>query len=111
MLSDHGQSQGATFRQRYGQSLEELIRDLLADRDVSVRAETNLEETAGPANTFLSQVSQEQGATGHVVQRAFHGRSVDDEVRLERRPASARPGQPPGRAARRRRRRPRATWW
>ena len=24
VLSDHGQSQGATFRQRYGQSLEEL---------------------------------------------------------------------------------------
>ena len=62
VLSDHGQSQGATFRQRYGQSLEELIRELLADRDVAVRAETNLEETAGPANTFLSQVSQEQGA-------------------------------------------------
>jgi len=84
VVSDHGQSQGATFRQRYGQSLEELIRDLLADRDVSVRAETNLEETAGPANTFLSQVSQEQGATGHVVQRALHSRSVDDEVHLER---------------------------
>ena len=84
VLSDHGQSQGATFRQRYGQSLEELIRDLLADRDVSVRAETSLEETAGPANTFLSQVSQEQGATGHVVQRALHSRSVDDEVHLER---------------------------
>ena len=99
VLSDHGQSQGATFRQRYGQSLEELIRDLLADRDVSVRAETNLEETAGPANTFLSQVSQEQGATGHVVQRAFHGRSVDDEVRLERSSGerssgAARPGGP-----------------
>jgi hypothetical protein len=84
VVSDHGQSQGATFRQRYGQSLEELIRDLLADGDVSVRAETNLEETAGPANTFLSQVSQEQGATGRVVQRALHTRSVDDEVHLER---------------------------
>ena len=84
VLSDHGQSQGATFRQRYGQSLEELIRELLADRDVSVRAETNLEETAGPANTFLSQVSQEQGAPGHVVHRALHSRSVGDEVHLER---------------------------
>ena len=64
VLSDHGQSQGATFRQRYGQSLEELIRDLMADRDVTVTAETGLEETAGPANTFLSQVSRSRGRPG-----------------------------------------------
>ncbi len=100
VLSDHGQSQGATFRQRYGQSLEELIRDLLADSDVAVRAETNLEETAGPANTFLSEVSHEPGATGHVVQRALRGRSADDEVHLQRSSgtrasATARRGGPP----------------
>jgi uncharacterized membrane protein YvlD (DUF360 family) len=83
ILSDHGQSQGATFRQRHGQSLEELIRTLMAGHDVTVRASTNLEETAGPANTFLSQVGQERGATGHAVHRALQRRSVEGEVHLE----------------------------
>jgi hypothetical protein len=83
ILSDHGQSQGATFRQRHGQSLEELIRTLMADRDVTVTAATSLEETAGPANTFLSQVGSEDSAAGHAVHRALHRRSVDDQVHLE----------------------------
>ena len=83
VLSDHGQSQGATFRQRHGQSLEELIRTLMADRDVTVTAATGLEETAGPANTFLSQVGSEDSAAGHAVHRALHRRSVDDQVHLE----------------------------
>jgi hypothetical protein len=32
VLSDHGQSQGATFRQRYGETLEEVVERLSADR-------------------------------------------------------------------------------
>lgn len=32
ILSDHGQSQGATFKQRYGLSLEELVRDLISSK-------------------------------------------------------------------------------
>ena len=110
VLSDHGQSQGATFRQRYGQSLEELIRELLADRDVSVRAETSLEETAGPANTFLSQVSQEQGTPGHVVHRALHSRSVSGEVHLERSTGESASSPPPGRTGHRRRRPTETSW-
>jgi uncharacterized membrane protein YvlD (DUF360 family) len=31
ILSDHGQSQGATFRQRYGQTLQQLVTSLLDD--------------------------------------------------------------------------------
>ncbi len=30
VLSDHGQSQGATFKQRYGQTLEELVQELVS---------------------------------------------------------------------------------
>ena len=62
VLSDHGQSQGATFRQRHGQSLEELIRELVAGGRATVTAATNLAETAGPANTLLSQVGEQGGA-------------------------------------------------
>ena len=32
ILSDHGQSLGATFKQRYGQSLGEVVRDLMSGR-------------------------------------------------------------------------------
>jgi uncharacterized membrane protein YvlD (DUF360 family) len=85
VLSDHGQSQGATFRQRHGQTLEELVRGLMeaGAGSTSVMAATGVEETAGPANTFLSQVGSQGGATGHAVRRALRHRSVDEEVHLE----------------------------
>ncbi|GIE89316.1 Type I phosphodiesterase / nucleotide pyrophosphatase [Actinoplanes regularis] len=35
VLSDHGQSQGATFRQRYGETLNEVVEQLTADPAVS----------------------------------------------------------------------------
>jgi uncharacterized membrane protein YvlD (DUF360 family) len=42
VLSDHGQSQGATFRQRYGLRLEDLIHDLTGDHEIVVAAGGNL---------------------------------------------------------------------
>ena len=97
VLSDHGQSQGATFRQRHGQSLEELIRELVGGRADTVTAATNLEETAGPANTLLSQMGEQGGATGKAVRRVTRGRSVDNEVHLEGGKASSdrQPVKPP----------------
>lgn len=92
VLSDHGQSQGATFRQRHGQTLEELVRELLAGREGTVTAATGVEETAGPANTLLSSVGQEKGLTAKAVRRATRERSVGDEVRLETTGGAA--GQP-----------------
>jgi hypothetical protein len=82
VLSDHGQSQGATFKQRHGQTLEELIRQLIGS-GATVAAATNLAETAGPANTLLSEVVQQGGTTGKVVGRSLGGRQVGDEVHLE----------------------------
>ncbi|WP_185746072.1 phage holin family protein [Oryzihumus leptocrescens] len=108
VLSDHGQSQGATFRQRHGQTLEELVRSLMGAPGGSgaptVTASTGVEETAGPANTFLSQVGSQGGATGHAVRRVLRHRSVDDEVHLEGgshdgAAASAPAGAPEGGAA------------
>ena len=94
VLSDHGQSQGATFRQRHGQSLEELIRELVAGPQSTVTAATNVEETAGPANTLLSQVGDQGGVTGRAVRRATRGRSVGNEVHLEGGPPTAVGQQP-----------------
>jgi uncharacterized membrane protein YvlD (DUF360 family) len=42
VLSDHGQSQGATFRQRYGLTLEDLLAGELPGEDVVVAAGGNL---------------------------------------------------------------------
>jgi hypothetical protein len=45
VLSDHGQSQGATFRQRYGETLEELV-DRFSAPDVADAPTSNAEEEA-----------------------------------------------------------------
>ena len=103
VLSDHGQSQGATFRQRHGQSLEELVRDLLAGPEgtataATVTAATGVEETAGPANTLLSSVGQEKGLTGRAVRRATRERSLGGEVHLEAGPPAEVPAAGAGTA-------------
>jgi uncharacterized membrane protein YvlD (DUF360 family) len=84
VLSDHGQSQGATFLQRYGMPLEELVRGLMDAG--SVAASTGLDETVGPVNTFLTQVGQQGGATGKLTRRVFGGRTHDGEVNLDTSP-------------------------
>ena len=40
VLSDHGQSLGATFKQRYGKSLGEVVRDLMSGRATLIQAKT-----------------------------------------------------------------------
>jgi uncharacterized membrane protein YvlD (DUF360 family) len=89
VLSDHGQSQGATFRQRHGMTLEDLVTRLMDTG--SVAASTGLDETVGPVNTFLTQVRQQGGAAGKLTGRVFHTRTHDGQVDLE--PASAAEGE------------------
>ena len=55
VLSDHGQSQGATFLQRYGERLEDLVRRLMGGAD-DVLAATGKDEEWGPVNAFLSSM-------------------------------------------------------
>jgi hypothetical protein len=54
-----------------------------------------VEETAGPANTLLSQLGDQGGVTGKAVRRATRGRSVGNEVHLEAGPASTEGPPPP----------------
>jgi uncharacterized membrane protein YvlD (DUF360 family) len=81
VLSDHGQSQGATFRQRFGMPLEDLVRQLMGGGTVA--ASTGLDETVGPVNTFLTQVGQQGGTAGKITRRALRGRTRDGEVDLQ----------------------------
>ena len=76
VLSDHGQSQGATFLQRYGMPLQELVQQLMDSG--SVAASTGLDETVGPVNTFLTQLGQQGGATGKLAARVVRAQADDD---------------------------------
>ncbi|WP_433059730.1 alkaline phosphatase family protein [Dactylosporangium sp. CS-033363] len=65
VLSDHGQSQGATFSQRYGVTLERLVADL-AGNGVEAAAHGPNDEEWGRANTLLAGVSHQTRSCGPV---------------------------------------------
>ena len=77
VLSDHGQSLGATFKQRYGESLADLIRRLMGGRAKVASMGTHAEGSAF-VNAFLSEVSGARGASGSVARRAFASRTTSD---------------------------------
>src|SRR4051794_7388531 len=57
LLSDHGQSQGATFKQRYGLGLEDLVKGLLKDTQQVVAAIGTGDTGAPSVNAFLTTAS------------------------------------------------------
>ncbi len=79
-LSDHGQTQGAPFRQRYGTTLEDLVRGALARGDVYAPAA--IDEAWGDVGAVLADARQEQSVGGRVLARATRSRSVDGTVAL-----------------------------
>lgn len=84
IVSDHGQSMGATFKQRYGLSLQEFVSQLVAG-EVTVLAGTQDEESWGHVNVLLSEIVRAPGVTANVT-RAALGRRVraDGEVEVRR---------------------------
>ena len=95
VLSDHGQSQGATFLQRYGKSLEDTVRDLMGGAD-GVAAATGNDEDWGPLNIFLSDLTRQSGFTASRDPRAsVSGRQEDGAVSL----GPTRSGEQGGRGA------------
>ena len=81
LLSDHGQTQGAPFEDRYGVSLEQLIRGLMEGKVTSLDASNDVEGW-GPVNTFLTEASRTPGTTGRVVSRALRSDTTDGVVRV-----------------------------
>jgi hypothetical protein len=77
VLSDHGQSLGATFKQRYGESLADLIRRLMGGRAPVSSLGTHAEGSAF-VNAFLSEVSSARGASASLTRRALAGRTTKD---------------------------------
>ncbi len=93
VLSDHGQTQGAPFRQRYGETLEELVRGALAQGDVYAPAA--IDEAWGDVGAVLADARQEPGVGGRVLARATRSRSVEGTVALgPNRDALAQRGEP-----------------
>jgi uncharacterized membrane protein YvlD (DUF360 family) len=74
VVSDHGQSQGATFRQRYGMPLEELVRDLMGGT-AQMQTATGTFEEWGPVNTFLSQLTEQESVSAGIARRVLRDRA------------------------------------
>ena len=79
VLSDHGQSFGATFLQRTGKSLEEVTRELADLRTFSPPEDG---ESWSRANSLLTEVSQLQSPVGRMSKRALKKKTLDGVVML-----------------------------
>jgi hypothetical protein len=79
VLSDHGQSPGAMFAQRYGKPLEALVQELAGER-VKVQGATAHVEHWGRISPLLSEASGINGMTRTITSARFrrHAGATDD---------------------------------
>jgi uncharacterized membrane protein YvlD (DUF360 family) len=80
VLSDHGQSQGRPFRQRYGVELKELVAGAIDGG--GVHAPAALDEGLSSLEGALTDARDEQGAGARMLARATRDRVVDGDVVL-----------------------------
>jgi uncharacterized membrane protein YvlD (DUF360 family) len=81
VLSDHGQSQGETFRDRYGETLEQVVRAACGVGSVAA-AESGEDDALAFLNTGLTEVARDETAGGRTVRIATRGRRSDGVVAL-----------------------------
>jgi hypothetical protein len=93
VLSDHGQSQGSTFLQRYGRTLTDVV-DELVDTTTGPVTATGRSEGWGPVNAFLTELSLRHSVAGSVTRRALRGNAARGEVELG--PAACEPAASSG---------------
>jgi hypothetical protein len=80
VLSDHGQSQGATFLDRYGISLEELVqRTTEAEPEETVASGSHPDEAYGFLGASITEAAAGDSAMSRTVRRASRGRTLEDE--------------------------------
>jgi uncharacterized membrane protein YvlD (DUF360 family) len=89
VLSDHGQSQGETFLDRYEMSLEELVRRA-CEADEARTEPTSTSEALGYLSASLTEASAADSAPSRVVGAATRRQRVDGVVHLGA--AGERPG-------------------
>jgi hypothetical protein len=82
VLADHGQSQGATFLQRYDLTLEELVRSACDAQDVQA-ASGGQDEAIAYLSAGLTEVARDDTIAARTVQRATRTRRADGVVALD----------------------------
>jgi uncharacterized membrane protein YvlD (DUF360 family) len=81
VLSDHGQSQGETFLDRYGHSLEDLVRESCDAARVFSAA--GGDEALSYLSAGLTEVARDDTMAGRAVRTATRGQLADGAVVLE----------------------------
>jgi hypothetical protein len=89
VLSDHGQSQGATFRQRFGQTLSALVEQLVPASQ-TVEEEPSAPESWGVVNSLLTDATRQPNALGGAMRRVARPRVVNGSVMLGKEGAARR---------------------
>ena len=87
VLSDHGQSQGRPFRQRYGVELGELVQGALSGGNVYAPAPSD--EGLTSVGGALTDARDEDTAAGRMLARATRDRVVDGDVVIGPKPEAA----------------------
>jgi uncharacterized membrane protein YvlD (DUF360 family) len=93
VLSDHGQTQGTTFRARYGASLDRLVRDACDIGPGQEEAREN--EALNQLNAALTEAADSPTTAGKLLRALLRHWSVDGEVRLGSRVPASSDSQPP----------------
>jgi hypothetical protein len=81
VLSDHGQSQGPTFADKFGVSLEQLVQELISD-DFNVVGGFGSDEGWAHFSLVLSDAIRHDSRTARLMRRALESRTDDREVRV-----------------------------
>jgi putative membrane protein len=79
-LSDHGQSGGQTFKQRYGLDLQQLVQDYAKTMRVQGIMSTN--ESWGHLNVLVNDAIQNDPRTGKALKQVTKGQTENGEVKL-----------------------------
>ncbi len=83
VLSDHGQSQGETFRDRYGQTLEDLVRSA-CEADSVIASEAGDDDALSYLSAGLTEVARDDTVAARTVRAATRDRLADGAVALDR---------------------------
>ncbi len=81
VLSDHGQTQGRPFRQRRGQTLEQLV-EASCSGDGAVSAPPAVAESWGELGGWLTELSTDDSVGGRMMARATRSFVSDDGVTI-----------------------------
>jgi len=82
VLSDHGQSQGETFRDRFGESLEQVVSSA-CEPDSTIAVESGEDDSLAYLSAGLTEVARDDTAAARTVRLATRNRRADGAVTLE----------------------------